>query len=455
MSTVAISYRSLRDSSNEANAVARRLNQYGDSLYRNVYNKLNQYGGEWTENINSAIQRTNEKINSLHEQANRYQSYSYKLTSLQDECRSVDRAVRSKVSELTLDYKQSHGIRNSVLENFINYFNTKFNNDSWLGRAWSDLKNKFETGMKKLKDSIKEWYNYGGGKQLIKGVISSISEIALAVAAILAPGASLLAIIGGQIVIANALVNLRNEMQAYAHTSNGDPAMAKRRSDLDTLTDTIRTDSDDKNAHLIANGLDILKYICDASSFLHSAKDLVKNGYKWATGNAAKLSDIKLKEIFSKNTFNKIKQNFGDYRRALQYNNWSIIKDITSSAWDAFKSNLKDTFWNFSKPSKILGSMKNLIGIPKDLFKNGLSLENIKKVLINDIFAKGFAVFSMKEEGSNEQKYVTIDDISGLFEKGNKLFTKSSIMEKLSLKSNTNVSIPKVEVPQIMIHSYA
>lgn len=108
MSTASISYRSLKDASNEAENVAKKLERYADSLCDNVYQKLNKYDGNWTSNLATARSKTNQKINELRAEQSKYQDYAKDLTDLKDECDEVDKAVRARVSLLTATFKQNH-----------------------------------------------------------------------------------------------------------------------------------------------------------------------------------------------------------------------------------------------------------------------------------------------------------------------------------------------------------
>lgn len=134
MSTASISYSSLKNASNEAKSVAKKLDKYADSLYDNVYKKLNKYDGSWTSNLSTAKSKTNAKISELRSEQSKYETYATDLIDLCDECKEVDKAVRSKVSSLTASFKEAHGIRNSKVENAISYFFTGLGNETAFGR---------------------------------------------------------------------------------------------------------------------------------------------------------------------------------------------------------------------------------------------------------------------------------------------------------------------------------
>lgn len=220
MSTVSISYGSLKDASNEAKDVAKKLNKYADSLYGQVCQKLDRYGGNWTSNLAAAKSKTNAKISELLSEKSRYETYTTNLIHLRDECKSVDKAVKSKVSTLTASFKEAHGIRNSWLENNLSYFSTSVDNATFVGRWLGGRKDQSDSYRSHFESSIKEWYNYEGGKELLKGVVVGALEIAigvLAIASAILTGGALLVIIagvvGGIIAVANGVANIWNEQK--------------------------------------------------------------------------------------------------------------------------------------------------------------------------------------------------------------------------------------------------
>ncbi|MEG2929784.1 MAG: hypothetical protein RR846_09605, partial [Oscillospiraceae bacterium] len=171
MSTIAVSYSSIKDASNEAKSVAKKLNEYAGTIENTVYNKLNNYNEECYPNLSNAKLKANDKKSSLGTTAGMYTKYSTDLDELLDKCKEVDRSVKSGISLLTETFKENHGIRNSKVENAIGYFFTAAVNLTGVGRWLGDGKDKLTAGANYLKDSIKEWYNYDGGKDVINGLI--------------------------------------------------------------------------------------------------------------------------------------------------------------------------------------------------------------------------------------------------------------------------------------------
>lgn len=497
MSIASISYSSLKDASNEAQSVAKKLGKYADSLYDNVYKKLNNYSGSWTSNVTEARSKTNAKISDLRSEQAKYNTYASNLIDLRDECQSVDRAVRSKVSSLTASFKEAHGIKNSKVENAISYFFTGLGNETAFGRWLGGKKDEFDASVNYFKESIKEWYNYDGGKDLITGVLVGLLEVAIGVLAIVGAilsGGALIVIIagvvGGIIAAANGIANIWNESKAYSATQNNDPATGKRRSDINTWQDFLRSsyiygDDGEKYEYNefysgLATGIDIVNLVCTVVTVVSSCGKLLKNGYKWATGSSAKLSDIKFKDIFSKDTFkafgSKIKlgltDGLADIKSTFKYHDWSVMKDFGSRILSDIGRNLKSEFWTFDSPKDAIGSIKNMISVPKDLLKDGFNLSNIF-----DIGLKGFALpaltaFTVNSTdgylttGPDGQMFfdftdkITINDIYGIADKINSkiidspVFSNDSIinidvLNKFTVPCNIDISIPEIYIPNV------
>ena len=134
MSIAAISYKSLNNAAGEAKDVSKKLNKYASELNNTVYKKLNSYKGSWTSNLSSAKNSVHAKISQLENAADDYDDYSENLKELRDECKRVDKSVKSRVSKLTSQFKKNNGIRDSKIENAISFHLTKFGNSTSAGR---------------------------------------------------------------------------------------------------------------------------------------------------------------------------------------------------------------------------------------------------------------------------------------------------------------------------------
>lgn len=497
MSTASISYSSLNDASNEAKSVAKKLDKYADSLYDNVYKKLNSYDGSWSSNLSSAKSKTNAKITELRSEKTEYETYATNLTDLRDECKSVDKAVRSKVSSLTASFKETHGIRNSKVENAISYFFTGLGNKTKAGRWLGGKKDDFNSEMNHLKDSIKEWYNYDGGKEFIKGVLVGLLEVAIGVlaivGAILSGGALLVVIagvVGGIIAVANGIANIANEGAALSIFGD-DPATGRRRSKINSIQDYLRSsfifDDDGETYHYNeayqswATGIDVTSFVCTAITLVSSVGKLVNRGLKWANG-AAK---IPFKDYFKPSTYGNFFQkawgglsNGGkELFASMKAGDWSFLKVSFKNFKLDFADNFKQKFLNFDSFKDGAKSTKSILGIGKDLIKGNFSLDTIGTTVMTKIVLPCVTVFKPNDMTIQSDKKiylyspigqmkidfkpVVMNDFYSIFDDtntkviNNSLFKMGSnptiVLEKLTSPAKINVSVPIVDIPNLKI----
>lgn len=476
LSIASISYDSLKDASDAAKDVAKKLDRYSDSLYDSVYKKLNSYSGPWSNNLTSAREKTNDKITDLREEAERYNKFSRNLISLNDECQKTDSSVRTKISTLTASFKNSHGIRNSSFENSINYLLTKFGNKTAFGRWLGDGIDDLNATKDSIKQKIKDWYNFEGGKEWLKGTADAFLDIALgvigvisAILAIASGGALIVAVaalVAGAIATANGVVNLINEQRAYNHTQNNDPALGRRRSSEDTLQDTIRAESSDKNLHLLASGIDAASAVCTLVSLASGGGDLLKKGYKWATGSADDISKIKIKDVLTRDTgktfLEKLKTSvtdgFKDITSTIKNQNWGAVKDTAKGFATDFWNNLKRTYSDFSDFEKGLETTENILETTQDLIENGLGKESLKDIAVPNI---PIAKLAGDDDISFRDFIDVIDNgidiksnFTDAFKDGspmiNDKLVNKELLDKLSKPNGINISIPNIYIPQFV-----
>lgn len=468
--TAAISYNSLRDAGSEARQVARKFTAYADSLNNSVYNKLNNYSGDYTGNIASAKSKTNAKMLELRKKSQAYTNYANDLSELNNRCQSTDRAVKSAVSQLTATFKSANGIRNSNVENAINYFLTGLSNSTVAGRWLNNASDKYESIKSYIKQSIEDWWDYEGGKEFVKEVAAGILEIAIAVCMILEAG-TLIAIIAGVIAIANGVVNIVNECRAYNETHNNeDPALGKRRSSENTIQDTIRRESDSSLLHNIATGIDVVNFVCTSITAVNSAGKLIKNCYKWATGNVSQLKELKSVKILSSKEnwmqfFGKIwsntKQGWTEIKTSIGEDGFSFCKKAALNFKSDFIYNLKD---NFSSPQNVLNVVKNIVTDGIDITNKDVRMNILKDFILPGITVMNITALSVDSTGQMKFEFsnVVMDDIYSI---GNKIYNKmykkwpfksdslidAALIEKLGSNCNVRIETPQIYVPNIVI----
>jgi len=498
MSTVSISYKDLKNASSEANSVAKKFDSYANSLESKVYNKLKNYDGQWTSGLSNAYNKIGIKISDLRDQHDKYTKFSGDLSGLKEKCDDVDKSVKSKVSSLTASFKDAYGIKSNVVVNQINYFFTWIGNETAFGRWLGDKKDAVVAKKDYLKQCISEWYNYEGGKEALLGCLTGLSEIFAAVATVvytISTGGALLTIIAGVvagvIAISNGVANIINENKAYVATLKGDPATGRRRSEINKWQDYLRSsfafgDSGEnyeynKFYNDLAVGIDVTVIVCTVITAANSAGKFLKNTYKWATGDIAKVKDITMKQVFSKDSFAAFKTKSYNIWTSFKKNKGLFIKNFCVSRYQDFGKNIKSEYFDFHKSngkSNLKGSIKsikNMLSIPKDITKDLSTGEfNLFELGVDKVLLPGLTVFSVKSTENipvidNQINFkpkskidkVTVSDIKGLFEKGGKIGKSTikliddgskinkDVLDKLNLSCDINISIPDVNIPNV------
>ena len=446
--TAVISYRSLGEASSEARQVSRKLTGYADSLQRSIVNRLDSYGGSDSGGVTQAKRRTEEKIEQLRDKAQAYTKYADDLSDLQKKCLSTDTAVRSRVSGLTASFKKANGINNNGIVNAINYMLTGLGNSTPAGRWLGNTIDTANSAKDYLKQRIKDWWGYEGGKQLAKGVAIGVLECVIAVCgvigAVLSGGALLVVIAGvisGVIAFVNGFVNIRNEKKAYEAKKNGDPATGCRRSEINTLQGYLRSsfifggdgETYEYNAayHTGANAIDIVDTVCSVVSVVDGVGSLTKNAYKWTTGSMA---DIK---------------NLGD----------DFINNLKKGyTFEIFVEDLE--IKDYVKHGAEL--VENYANIEKTLLEKGVSFHTVAvEIGMDTLVLPNVNVFETVTYNTGEKQDkrgvfayeisgVSVDDITSAFTDTFEMIPGiSDVVEKLSEKSRVTIKIPEISIPVI------
>lgn len=494
--TAVISYRSLGEASSEARQVSRKLTGYADSLQRSIVNRLDSYGGSDSGGVTQAKRRTEEKIEQLRDKAQAYTKYADDLSDLQKKCLSTDTAVRSRVSGLTASFKKANGINNNGIVNAINYMLTGLGNSTPAGRWLGNTIDTANSAKDYLKQRIKDWWGYEGGKQLAKGVAIGVLECVIAVCgvigAVLSGGALLVVIAGvisGVIAFVNGFVNIRNEKKAYEATKNGDPATGRRRSEINTLQGYLRSsfifgsdgETYEYNAtyHTGANAIDIVDTVCSVVSVVDGVGSLTKNAYKWTTGSMADIKNLHVKDILTKDNLslfgNKVqttfKEGISDISKAMRSGNFEKIGDAAWDLGDDFINNLKKgyTFEIFVEDLEIKDYVKhgaelveNYANIEKTLLEKGVSFHTVAvEIGMDTLVLPNVNVFETVTYNTGEKQDkrgvfayeisgVSVDDITSAFTDTFEMIPGiSDVVEKLSEKSRVTIKIPEISIPVI------
>lgn len=442
MSVIAISYRSMEAASSDANAVAKKLNTYADQLTSSVYKKLNNYGS-CTDNISMAKETVSQKIETLKSKSIAYATYAKELSDLKKRCDSIDKSVKTMVSQLSADFKSNNGINTNKVRDSISYFCTSLVNKTSVGRWLNEQSDKKDSVQEYIEKCMEDWWDYEGGKQLVKGVTEGVLTMAIAICTMLKGLASLdiADMISGIIEFSNGVTDIINEARGYYETRNGEPAIGRRRSDESTLQDFLRRESDSQYYHNIASTIDGVSAVCGIVGFLTGGKKLLENGSKFLAEH-----NLNWKSLFTKSfwttTVHAIGEGLTDIKCSIKTGTFLTdfgprFKKVFTDFGSDFKKNFIKNFIKSDDTSAFAFAkvVKNVLGIGKSIVTNE---DGIVKggftILLKKIVIPCTGVMSVSDDKGGK-KNVTIKDfqstIEGIIElKSNvkKIFTGYSAM---------------------------
>lgn len=449
MSVVSISYDSLKSSAYETGKVSKKMDEYISSLKSSVYDKLTQYSGENTENIKEATQAVQKKISELEEDMKEFGLYGVNLLGLCDQCEKTDDSVAKKVASLTGDFRKNYNIPDGgkidAIRNFLTVELNKTALGRWIGGKLSDL----SAWGKGLKDRIKEWYHFKGGKELINKLPLLGVKIAVAVAAIAvavtsgaAIGFVIAGVIAGVIALVNAMVDGYNEVKAHNMQRQGDAAVARRRRNLNSFQEVWRSSfvygergedyKSGKGWKMAANLLDVTEIACSLALLWKSGGEFAKNVYKWGTQSGTSLSSISFKEVFKIDTLKAVvgrgKEGLQNTTRVFKKPNYKIW-DFGKKIPDELKKKLASEYFDFSSKKAGAESVKNFLEAIKSLMEAKNEKEFLKEGVKKIVFPS-VTMFEVVEDG--KQKTIRLNAVTSLWDDTKSIGEKFSISKESS-----------------------
>lgn len=419
MGQLIIYYDALEDAASQAKKAAKDFDDYADRLRKKVSRKLSDYDGTRTGNISTAESSIDDKISEAEKRADAFYAYASAIgeNGFIAKAKSADQTVKSNVADKIGEFRDTYGIKENPIEKWICNLVCKLN-DTALGRLLKDIASTIANAIDIALDSVSDWYNYWGGEYLIKDIGKAVLAAVVAVAAVIlvvVTGGGALALISAAIAATVACLNLGatifNSANAYGAMQDGDPSWAKRYSNRDGFTDTLRAESDSKLIHGIALAIDGAEFVGQLLGLADAVKNLpatIKNFSNFAKGvKSTPFSRAKFQSWFKSDMFSAksignaltgdLISNLGDLREVRNVKTVCQVVGSLESTWDniAFANELvhgeasaKDIIF---KTVGTLGSMADT-GLKENGFREtyGQSFErdngNIDKKYSFDMF---------------------------------------------------------------------
>jgi len=365
MSVLELDYSDMSDIVDAANGLASKAEEYAEKLTQRFSKKIDDVTGGMNGHLSSANYYVNAKIKDLNAKQSKYKSFASKVEKLATVAKDMDKKVAKTITDNKERFLEvnKHLKVSDIKAWFIEKW-VSFKNLNPIFEKIGNIIDEIDTGIDELKSGLKEFYRYGGGKEIceiIKAVATLAFSIAILVCAILFPpaGAASLVIIAGlvskSIDVLDSAVTVKTSIMAFQQKRNGNPAMAKYIGDQESTSDFLRKNNFhnkffNKASNVVASVLDETKAEADAIDLFGSIK-----GFASESKLIGAIKDQKGKY----NGLNKFKKNYKAVTEGFKdYKNTHIS---TSYVKNIIKDNL-----NLKEMYKETESRKDFFEILKD-----------------------------------------------------------------------------------------
>ena len=240
--------------------------------------------------MSSSKYYVNAKINELRTKSYAYGQLAGRINSFAENARRIDKQVANLIAYEKARFQKSTGLgAHGPVAIFIEWLvglKNKCPILEFIGNGNAYLM----TFVKNIKDEIRHWYEFEGGKEIL-GIVGAVVAAVIAVALFIVtlPASGFLAIcaaIGAAISVINAIYNIYSSAKSYEAARNGDPAWAKIYADEDKLSDGLRRHnfgSKELNGLSMvgATVLDGTELFCNAVGIVGTIKSIIKSPFKF------------------------------------------------------------------------------------------------------------------------------------------------------------------------------
>jgi len=311
MSDFILDYEILEAIAKNSKSLGKQAEDYSESLHSKMISGINQVTGGSSGYLINASDLVRDKINLLKEKSDAFYSFAEQVTNLLTVAEQIDQEVADAIAasrEYFLDHHQSLRIEDwkaKLLDLLVD-----IKNSIPILNLLADILKGIEAVFESLRDTLRHWYECGGGKYIL-GIVLSIGEVALAVAgmvaavvALAAPGLAFFAvcgIIGATIALVNSVTNVATSFRAADVALDGNPAMAVIYGKQDKLSDVLRqTNFGDGTLNALSNigagALDVTETFCDIVGIAEMAgiaKMFKGDAFKKLKNGTLSFSDLK------------------------------------------------------------------------------------------------------------------------------------------------------------------
>lgn len=264
----------LEKAAKQAGKAATQCTDYAKTLEKKVLHGINNYSGGNTANMSAAQRSINAKRSALTKKAQSFTDYQRKLTNFKDKVVNTENRLCGKITSLYGRFEKEYGISSeeSTGEKFFGFF---WGDD---GKEWfRNAKNKIQS----VREQVRNWYKYKGGKELLLvgiGIIAAVVSAVVAIAGIFSGGIiiGIIAAIAAVITTATTLIQMSYYASAGEYAAQGVTHMAGRllkHGEKENLVTTLKR----FGMYDIAKTVGIVEFACNAILFFRDAGKVFKN----------------------------------------------------------------------------------------------------------------------------------------------------------------------------------
>ena len=409
----------LEKAAKQAGKAAAQCTDYAKTLEKKVLHGINNYSGGNTANMSAAQRSINAKRSALAKKAQSFTDYQRKLTNFKDKVVNIENRLYGKITSLYGRFEKEYGISSEET--------------TWekiLGFLWGDKAKEWFRSFKNKAQSIKErmrnWYKYQGGKEIIKAVLSIGAAILAAIGAFasIATGFWLVTVAAAILAIiatANAIVQVVYYTEAIGYAASGVTHMAGRQlmhGDKETFTSWLKR----QGAYTAAKIVNVVSAVCNAITIINSLVDFGKKFFGNQPGTFFTGVKQRLQAIFGPN------------------------KAPGISGWDAAKGVLKRTYEYATKGK----TFKFAVGLAETSLKTVNGLLDVKfdgiidmgvKYVANNLLGIQIGSYDAKKGTISRSLFNPLSDAIGIYKSGVKL--ADAIIDLRTNKTVYNFSYEK------------
>jgi hypothetical protein len=348
MSDFILEYDILESIANCSKSLAKRSEEYGDSLEGKIVSGIGSVTGPSTDYLLSANDSVKDKINELKQKSEIFNQFADQISNLLEVARQIDQEVADIIASQREDFLNHHeSLRIADWKAKLLGLIVDIKNSIPLLGTIADVLEGLAAIFETLEDSIKHWYECEGGKYIVKAIGSVVvAAIAVALFVVAFPVSGFFAVcgaIGAGIAAINAITDVATSVRAVDAAVEGDPAWARIYGKQDKLSDVLRQTNFGSGfwndiSGTGAKALDITETFCDIVGFA----EIGKGALKLLKGDAFKL----LKD--------KGALNFSDLKNGLKNGIVDLKSNIQKGYADLKKgnsaSNLYEEFHKIKTP---------------------------------------------------------------------------------------------------------